>query len=140
MALFSKKQPDAPRRRRADSVKERAVDDDFSERYTFRRNRTLTGSVSSKVVSTNESNAELKSARVQAHDLARQRRQLGVVLILVIVGAAMPYGLISQFTAGAVVKAEDVSMRLDPIYEQTIQSYLTRQPIERLRFLLNVSG
>lgn len=140
MALFSKKQPDTPRRRQADPVKERAVDDDFGDRYTFRRNRTLTGSASSKVVSTNESNAQLKSPRVQAHDLARQRRHLGAVLLFVIVSAVALYGLISQFTAGVVVKAEDVSMKLDPIYEKTIQGYLSRQPVERLRFLLNTSA
>jgi len=139
MALFSKKQSDLPGRRRQDTPKkvERASEMSLEQRYTFKRNRTLTGSASSKVVSTNESKAHLKSARVQAHELSRQRRHIGAVLLIVLLSAAILYGLISQFTAGVVIKARDVSLKLDPSYETVIQSYLSSRPIERLRFFVD---
>lgn len=139
MGIFKKKQPDVPRRRRETSEEGggRATEADLAERYAFRRNRTLTGSASSQVSSTSEANAQLKSPRAKAHELAQKRRHLGVVFLLVIAGAAGLFFLIYQFTSGVVVRAQDVTMRLDPVYEKTIQEYLSRQPIERLRFLLN---
>jgi hypothetical protein len=138
MALFSKKQPDLPGRRRAASSRtERATESSLDDRYTFKRNRTLTGSASSRVVSTSEGNANLKSPRVQAHELARQRRHIGGVLALVVLGALILLGLISQFTATAIVKATDASFKLDGSYAETIESYFGSQPIERLRFLTN---
>lgn len=139
MAIFSKKQSDAPRRRRAEIIQQRATESSLEDRYTFRRNRTLTGSASSKVISTNESNAHLKSPRVHAHDLVRKRRHVGMILVLVILGSVLLYSLIAQFTAGVVVRERDITMQLDPTYEKTIQDYLDRQPTQRLRFLLNMS-
>lgn len=138
MALFSKKQPNLPgRRRAATSRPERATEASLDDRYTFKRNRTLTGSASSRVISTSEGNANLKSPRVQAHELARQRRHIGGVLALVVLGALTLFGLISQFTATAIVKANDASFSLDGSYAEAIESYYASQPIERLRFLTN---
>jgi hypothetical protein len=139
MTIFSKKQPDLPRRRQTGpGATDRTVaEPTLEERYAFKRNRTLTGSASSHVRSTNESNAQLKSARVQAHDLASQRRNIGVVLGAVVLSVIILYMLISQFTASVVVQSSDVSMTLDTSYEKSIQTYLNSQPIERLRFTLN---
>lgn len=139
MSLFSKKQPDIPRRRQDghSGAPARATESSLGQRYAFRRNRTLTGSASSHVVSTNESNAQLKSTRVQMHDLARQRRHIGGILALVLLGAMTLSSLVFQFTSQVVVRTSDVSRRLDPIYTQAIDSYLARQPIERLRFMLH---
>jgi hypothetical protein len=140
MPLFSnKKQPIAPRRRQqAQSQTPHSAEGDLDKRYSFQRNRTLTGSASSRIAVVGESKAQLKSARVQAHELTRQRRHIGVVLLLVLCCAFLLFGLISQFTAGVVVKAEDVSVQLSPTYEQAIQSYLSSRPAERLRFLTDM--
>ncbi len=139
MALFSrKKQTDTPRRRQA-AFRDVEHKDDLEERYSFRRNRTITGSTSSQIVSSNESNAQIKSPRVQAHELTQQRRHIGATLLLVLIGAGILFFLISQFTAGAVVRATDVSVQLDPSYEKLIQSYLSSQPIERLRFVTDTT-
>lgn len=144
MALFSKKQqPDiAPRRRQSNATAptERATEADLSQRYAFKRNRTLTGSASSQVVSINEANAQLKSSRVQAHDLARQRRRIGSVLGITLLAVGVLFGLVSQFTSQAVVRTSDVSRSLDPKYAQVVDEYLSRHPIERLRFLLHEEG
>lgn len=136
MALFPKKQPELPRRRKAaDLAEERARDKSLDERYTFRRNRTITGSASSQVISTSEGKAQLKSSRVQAHELLQQRRHIGAVLFFVVAGIFVQCGLISQFTAGVVVKTSELSQQLDGSYGDAIQSYLATQPLQRLRFL-----
>jgi cell division septal protein FtsQ len=138
MVLFSKKQNDSPRRRQNAGIVERPSEGELEQRYAFKRNRTLTGSASSHVISTGESKAQLKSSRVQAHDLTRQRRHIGGLLMLVIIGSILLYSLIAQFTARVVVKTDDSSVVLDNTYEKAIQAYLSQQPAERLRFLLNV--
>ena len=144
MALFSKKQqPDIAPRRRQSSVNpssERATDADLSQRYAFKRNRTLTGSASAQVVSINEANAQLKSSRVQAHDLARQRRRIGSVLVVTLLAIAVLFGLVSQLTAQPIVRTSELSQSLDPTYTKAVDEYLSRHPIERLRFLLHEDG
>ncbi|MET0979843.1 MAG: hypothetical protein ABWX90_01140 [Candidatus Saccharimonadales bacterium] len=139
MSLFSKKQPETPRRRQsaASGASARPTESDLEQRYAFRRNRTLTGSASSNVVSTNESNAQLKSSRVHMHDLARQRRHIGFILTVVLLATAVLFSLVIQFTANVIVRTSDVSRTLEPVYAEAIESYLARQPIERLRFLLH---
>ncbi len=139
MSFFSKKQIDTPRRRHDGRTNqaERAHDSDLGARYAFRRNRTLTGSASSKVLSTGESTAQLKSARVQAHDLVRRRRHIGGILLMVIIGASLLFTLVYQFTATAIVRTSDVSQPIDSTYAAVIDDYFGKRPIERLRFLLN---
>jgi hypothetical protein len=138
MSLRSKKQPNIPRRRQdvSSSTSERATEKSLEERYAFRRNRTLTGSASSQVVSTNESNGQLKSARVQAHELVRKRRHIGGILFVVLLGTITLFSLVFQFTAQVVVRTSDVTRELGPTYGRAIDDYLARQPIERLRFML----
>lgn len=137
MALFSKKkQSDIPRRRQGQPA-ERATESSLTDRYAFQRNRTLTGSASSNVSSTNETGAQLKSSRVQAHELVHQRRRVGVTLLGVFLVCFALFILVFEFTASAVVRGKDISIKLDPVYEQAIQEYLGRQPIERLRFALD---
>lgn len=137
MALFSKKHTIPARRRQSSQPTDRTPDSSLEQRYSFRRNRTLTGSTSSQVSATQESNAQLKSPRVQAHELARKRRRIGAVLFLVLVGSLALYGLISQFTANIVVRASDPTITLEPVYEEVLQSYFAAHPGERLRFMLN---
>ena len=141
MAFFSKKQNDAPRRRQGvePSHEQRMTASELSQRYAFKRNRTLTGSSSSQITSSGELNAQIKSPRVQAHHLARQRRHVGLLLFLVVLGGLALYGLISQLTAKAIVTTNDKSVVLDSSYEKAIQGYFAEQPAERLRFLLNIA-
>jgi cell division septal protein FtsQ len=140
MAFFSKKQDNTPRRRQGapSNDEPRPTSSELSQRYAFKRNRTLTGSSSSQVSSSGELNAQIKSPRVQAHHLARQRRHVGLLLFLVVLGSFALYGLISQFTARAIVVTNDASVVLDNSYEKAIQNYFAEQPAERLRFLLNI--
>lgn len=139
MAFFSKKQNDTPRRRQGveSSNESRPTSSELSQRYAFKRNRTLTGSSSSQISSSGELNAQIKSPRAQTHHLARRRRHVGLLLFLVVLGSLALYGIISQFTAKAFVVTNDTSVVLDDSYEKAIQGYFAQQPAERLRFLLN---
>lgn len=138
--LFPKKQKqfEPPRRReRPQPPQERATETELQQRYSFRRNRTLTGSASSRVISTNETNAQLQSPRVQVHELAKKRRHIGVILLLVLAGAGILYGLVWQFTTDVEIKVSNTTIPSETAYKEAIQSYLSSQPIERLRFLTN---
>lgn len=139
MALFSKKpSTDVPRRRQIDmTTHERPSEQSLQDRYAFRRNRTLIGSKSSEVMSSNESNAQLKSPRVQAHDLARHRRHIGVVLLAVALMIMILAILVYEFTAHANVRANELTVKLDDKYATQIDTYLQSQPIERFRFVLD---
>lgn len=139
MALFSKKSASntPPRRRQDLSRHERATTSELNDRYSFRRNRTLTGSASSEVSSLSERKAQLKSPRVHAHELTGKRRMIMTTLGFVLLAATGLYFLLWQFTATVVVRADDPSFRFDDRYEAAIQEYMGAQPIERLRFLTN---
>lgn len=140
MSLFSKKQPDIPSRRQPRSeLTERATSESLDQRYNFRRNRTLTGSASSQVSTVGEAHAQLKSERVRTHHLVRQRRQIGLILAGVLMGCALLYTLVSQFTAHVQVHTADVSVALDSSYNTAIEQYFKQQPIERFRFMLNTT-
>ena len=75
-----------PVRRRAVSRRDTAPANDFTAAgsYAFRRNRTLTGSLLSDVASPSEHSADLKSPRVQAHNLRHHRRKLTLRLIMIL--------------------------------------------------------
>jgi hypothetical protein len=131
MGLFSKKQTNVPRRERMDS------DTDRADRYAFHRNRTLTGSSSSNVSSVTDHNAQLQSPRTQVHHLTRRRRRVGAVFLVVALICIVLGIFLLQFTASVKVRASDVTTQLDSRYIQDIQTYLDRQPVERLRFLMD---
>lgn len=140
MQLRKKKNSsDMPRRRRETSLGQRATEAELADRYAFRRNRTLTGSSSGQVVSTSEGNAQLRSPRVHAHHLALQRRQVGMVLSIILLACVVLYILISQFTADTLVtiKGAPHSATAQKLYDPIIQEYYGQHPIERLRFLTN---
>lgn len=141
MGFMSKKQQPAPRRRleRHGDTGVRPTASDLDSRYTFRRNRTLTGSLSSDVVSVGEHSAELKSARVHTHHLRKHRRHaLGGLLAVIAVCLGLAF-LIFQAVIHvgitAAVRPADVA-----IYEQKIEEYLQKHPFERFRFALNTQG
>lgn len=131
MGLFSKKQPEMPRRRQSD-----ALNESLDERYTFRRNQTLTGSSSAQVTSANDLSAQIRSPRAHVHELARRRQHVGFILLVITLTCVVLGFLIMQFTASVRVQSSELTMQLDDRYVRDIEAYLDRQPVERLRFLL----
>ncbi|MDB5165451.1 MAG: hypothetical protein JWM00_341 [Candidatus Saccharibacteria bacterium] len=135
-----KKTADMPRRRKVSSIQQqRIADNELAERNTFRRNRTLTGSSSSKIVSSSEGSAQLKSPRVHVHHLALKRRQVGMLLSVIVLITLGLYLLINQFTASTMVSVKNTPQNaaLQALYDPIIQEYYGQHPIERLRFLTN---
>ncbi|MGB4762740.1 MAG: hypothetical protein WBP12_05300 [Candidatus Saccharimonas sp.] len=141
MSLFTRKQsiPD----RRARRLERESIEGvDSSSRQTYQRNRTLTGSLSSEVHGASERHAELRSPRVQAHDLRHHRRRLAGALVgvLAVVGVLGLLVYEAVGTAVVTVKAESsVRDRDMQAYEQTIQSYLNSRPFERSRLTLDTT-
>lgn len=104
----------------------------------FKRNRTLTGSLSTSVSSANEMGGDLRSPRVYAHHLMAHRRRLSTILMFVVLGIAFLTWLIYEFTASIHVSPTDSSAIVkQDRYQKVIDDYYSVHPIERLRFLTN---
>lgn len=139
MVFSPKKQSDAPRRRQQMSSNAQAPQPSLDEQSAlFRRNRTLTGSVSSRIGSAGEQQGNLKSARVQAHELADQRRRIAGVLFVIVAVSGLLAVLVWQFTAHVVIATPGVSVAIDSAkYSKAIEEYYGQNPFERLRFAVN---
>lgn len=145
MPLFSKKpaQSELPRRRRSAAESSGVRRDIAAERqqdanYTFKRNRTLTGSASPHVSTVSEPTADLRSPRTHAHHLAHQRRKIGSLFIAVAFAGLVVAGLLYEFTAQPATSVSDESLSIDRVrYDGVIDEYLGRRPVERLRFTLD---
>lgn len=124
MKLMRKKQQKPARRSLHVSGEGRAAPEDLAQRYAFRRNRTLTGSLSSDVVSATEQRAELRSARMQAHDLRKHRRKLSSILFIVLLIVAGLGYLIFESIALPNVEIKGLAGVETSTYEQKIQQYL----------------
>lgn len=141
MKLFSKKQQtDLPSRRtgRREGEQARATPEDLDKRYSFRRNRTLTGSLSSGVASANERNSELKSARIQHHDLKHHRKHLFLSFLgVVLVASSIFFALYQSIVLVRIEGSEGLPLVDSKHYENKVQQYLNTRPLERFRFSLN---
>ncbi|NCU38067.1 hypothetical protein EOL96_03380 [Candidatus Saccharibacteria bacterium] len=137
MKILQKKQQKPARR--AATRTERSSSSDLAARYTFRRNRTLTGSLASEVSSVGEHGAELKSSRVRGHELRRHRRRLSGVFIGILLVAGALFFVIYQSIAIPRVYASTDSPVDALYYETIIQNYLNERPLERSRVTLNTT-
>lgn len=141
--MFPRKKPadvSAPRRRSAEHEALRPAASDLSNRYAFRRNRTLTGSSSAKIISSNELNAEFKSPRAHVHHLTSLRRRLLMYFSIVGLSAFAIYLVVSQLVATTSITVSGVTSVPDEAtagYAVSIDSYYQARPSERLRFLLD---
>lgn len=136
---FKHKEPSPIPRRREMSREERRNETPATP--SFIRNRTLTGTSSLHVSTTGEANAQLKSPRVHAHHLANQRRRVITLLVAVLFAVLLLYIIVSQFTAHVRVVLHDFpDQNVQSTYENTLQAYFNRHPIERLRMFANTSA
>jgi hypothetical protein len=127
--LFRARKAAVPSRRLADR-EPRPRTDDLSNSQ-FRRNRTWSGIV--------RETPEV-SARAKVHHLARQRRKVGSMLVLILIGIGLLALLLTQITAKIIITSAStsVSTAVDgEVYEKVINDYLGVHPAERLRFVLN---
>lgn len=140
MSIFSKKRSNIPRRRQ--SEKNDDNDKSATSSNVFRRNRTLTGTTSNNLDSTN-TNTDLKSPRVHSHNLTIQRRRIASIFFVVLLSIILIWTLVSQLIASVSVVVPDttISKSVDASkYEKIIQEYLDINPMSRLSFLLDQSA
>lgn len=142
MKLRKGRADDVPTRRRGggDDSLARPSSEDLSARYAFRRNRTLTGSSSAHIASSNELNAELRSPRSHVHHLSNLRRKLLAYFAVVSVVAFGLYILVSQLVATTVPTLAGIGPASDSdatAYTRAVEEYYAARPVERFRFLLN---
>ncbi len=136
MSLFNKKQSNIPKRRlvnREDSV--------VPSSDTFRRNRTLMGTTSNHLDSTNTSR-DLESPRVKTHNLAKLRRKIASLFLVIVLAIILIWILVSNLTASVAINVSDstITKPIDQTrYEKVIQEYLDTNPISRLSFFLDQS-
>ncbi len=133
---------DAPRRRQRLNVDDAGTTASYNGNYrsTFHRNRTITGSSSGKVASTNELNAQMQSPRASAHHLARARRRLLLYFGGVLVVAGTLYLLVNQLVATETVQLSGgsaLTATQAESYTQAAEDYFAARPIERFRFMIN---
>lgn len=144
MKLLQKKQHPARRSMGAAAGQGdgRATVAELNERYAFRRNRTLTGSLSSNVTSINEHRSELKSARVQIHNLRRHRRRLFGWLVIVAAMTVLIGYLVYQSIAipRVTIAGQHLSTPQRELYERSIQEYLNAHIFERNRQTLDTDA
>lgn len=118
----------------------RSTGSDISNRNIYRRNRTLTGSSSSNIASSNELNAELKSPRAHVHHLTSLRRRLMSYFVGVALVSFGLYILVSQLvaTTAVLVDAEpSLDSKTASRYSRSFESYYAARPAERFKFLLD---
>jgi hypothetical protein len=143
--IFSRRSPKqlAPRRRAIDDSDEKNEPERLSSAL-YRRNRTITGSSSAQVASSNELNADLRSPRAHAHHLGKVRRKLARHFVGLVIGGILLYVLISQMIASVAVSPTITLANLTPerrqAYEAQISSYFDRHPLERTLFTLNTEA
>ncbi len=143
MAKFFKQKDansDLPRRRQQRSSDSSETETSSSYRAAFHRNRTITGSSSRSISSTNELNAQMRSPRASAHHLAIARRRLLAYLAVVLAASAVLFIFVQQFVATEVVQVAGnqalTSEQMQP-YKDSAERYFAMRPIQRFRFLLH---
>lgn len=105
---------------------------------TFRRNRTLVGSISARVSSANELGGDLRSPRAHVHHLNAHRRRLGSTLAMVMLASGALLWLLYEFTASVHISPTSGGLIVqNERYDRAINDYLNGRPLERLRSLLN---
>lgn len=131
----------ARKRKNAEPVRHPHVGEE-SDNYTFRRSRTITGSAASEVVAASEGSGQLRSSRLQEHDLRAHRRKLmGYLLVSVVVVGSLGY-ILSQFIAG-IDQVRVTSASIQPVtnktntYKQKAEQYLQAHPAQRFYFSIN---
>lgn len=139
---WAKKNNEQPQRRRANRLEHtssRSQQGEHREQQLFRRNRTLVGSLSSRVSSASELTGDLRSPRTHVHHLTAHRRKLTTVFVAVVAASCFLTWLLYEFTATIHVSTVHGSNIVidETRYQKAIGDYLASHPLERLRFMLN---
>lgn len=109
------------------------------DEYSFRRSRTLTGSISSDVRSVAEYNSNLKSPRLKLHKLRRHQKIVASSLVIVLLFVTGLGWMVGQFIRVPSDFQYSQEMNLIPPsqqYAQVVNEYFAKYPTERFLFRL----
>ncbi len=128
MRLFGKKQDQSTRQPRVSG----------DQGYVFRRSRTLTGTTSNKVAASAQPRSQLKTTRLQAHELHQLRRRIMRILGLVLLCAGILGYLVASYvgTISIVYPQRGTSPPSDT-YKHSTADYFAGHPMERFGFAIN---
>ena len=108
------------------------------EGYVFRRSRTLTGTTSEKVAAGAQARSQLKTSRLQAHELHQLRKRilrlLGAVGVVI---ALLSYLMVTYIGSFKIIYSQPGTPPQTTAYQQTMQQYFMRHPLERFGFSVN---
>jgi len=116
-----------------------------NDAYSFRRSRTITGSSASTVRAATEDRGQLRSTRLQEHDLRRHRRKLSAYLVSCLVFIGLLGVVLEQYSGNDVLisasSAEASTKAIDTArYRQMATDYYNAHPLEHFRFALNIDA
>ncbi len=106
--------------------------------YVFRRSRTLTGTTSEKVTAGAQARSQLKTSRLQAHELHQLRNR--ILHILAVVGifiVMLSYLMLVYIGTFKIVYSQPGGSPHTTSYQQTAQQYFAKHPLERFGFSVN---
>lgn len=129
--LFRKKKPGE---RRSPQFMEGQVD------YSFRRSRTITGTTSTDVRTTEASDAHLKTHRLRLHELHALRRRIMMRLAVVLALLGLSYYLLQHsvaFVNNVSYVDSPTHLPAKSAYLETIHSYVSGHPLEQFDFNLD---
>lgn len=128
MKLFKRSQ-DRPREPRLDGE---------ASGYVFRRSRTLTGTTSTKVTVGAAQRSQLKTARMQVHDLhVLRNRILKILGVLLVCIAIVGYGVVGYIGSFNFQYPQPGGAPKTAGYQKTLQDYFAKHPLERFGFAIN---
>ena len=108
--------------------------------YVFRRSRTLTGTTSAKVTAGAQPRSQLKTARLQAHELHQYKRRIMRILAVVAVCiAGLSYVILNYIGAIPIQYSQPGGSPNSTKYQQSVQQYFVKYPLERFGFSINRS-
>ena len=128
-----------PRRRTSDDMtgSDGPIRSEGHANMTFRRNQTITGSSSSSVNAVTSHEAQLRSARQEAHELRHKRRSMLSLTIVVLVACGVLFVMFYQSVLsvdvalygqiGALNKSQEAGFR------KAIDQYYGGNPLQRIR-------
>lgn len=106
--------------------------------YVFRRSRTLTGTTSNKVTASAEARSQLKTARLQAHELHQLRKRIVRILaVLALLIGVLAYFVASYTRTIVITYSQPGNAASTAAYESSITDYFAKHPLERFGFALN---
>lgn len=112
-----------------------------SRDYTFRRSRTLTGSTSATIRTSAERLAQLKTPRLEVHELHQERVKIVRYLSIVLLSIVLLSFLIANYTANLTIVYDQQPSKTGPpdasAYREALQKYFAGRPLQRFGFMLN---